>query len=97
MALIGYAYRLCEPGGREILVYHWHPEGLSSVTRPHIHLSSRIRPIPLDPVGLMLPLANHHIPTGQIALADVVRYLIAEAGVEPRRPDWAEILTANEK
>lgn len=95
MSHIGYAYRLCESGGREILVFHWHPESVSTVKHPHVHLSSRIRPIPLEPVGLTLPLAEHHIPTGPVALADVVRYLIAEAGVEPRRPDWTDILDAS--
>ncbi len=95
MVRIGYAYRLCEHGGREILVYHWHPEGVSPITHPHMHLSTRIRPIPLEPVGSTYSLAAHHIPTGQITLADVVRYLIVEAGVEPRRGDWAEVLAAN--
>jgi len=92
LILVSYAARILESGGREILVFHWHPESVSPVKHPHIHLSSRIRPIPLEPVGLTLSLAAHHIPTGPVALADVVRYLIADAGVEPRRPDWPDIL-----
>lgn len=94
--VVGYSFRLVERTGREILVFHWHPEGPSPVTYPHIHLSGRIRPIPLEPVGSMLPLADHHIPTGPVPLADVVRYLITEAGVEPRRPDGADVLAGTD-
>lgn len=92
LVLAAYSYRLLEFSGREILVFHWRPEGLSSVTHPHLHLTSRLRPIPLEPVGQSLSLADHHIPTGPVALAAVIRYLIAEIGVEPRRPAWSEIL-----
>lgn len=91
---VAYQYRLLEPGGREILAYHWHPEGVSHVTHPHMHLSSRVRPIPIEPIGLTIALANHHIPTGHVSLGDVVRYLIVEIGIEPRRPDWREVLAS---
>ncbi len=89
---IAYPYRLLEPGGREILAYHWHPEGVSHLTYPHLHLSSRDRPIPLEPVGQTISLADHHIPTSHVTLVDIVRYLIVEVGVEPRREDWCDVI-----
>jgi hypothetical protein len=35
-----------------------------------------------------------HLPTGPVSLADVVRLLIMEFDVAPRRPDWQAILRA---
>ena len=92
--VIGYSYRMLERSGRELLAFHWHPVGLSRVVTPHLHLSSRLRPIPIEPVGLTISLADHHIPTGIVTLADVVRYLIVEIGIEPRRSDWREVLAS---
>jgi hypothetical protein len=39
-------------------------------------------------------LADHHIPTGHLDLVDIVRDLILELGVEPRRSDWRQVLDA---
>ena len=94
VGMIGYSYRLLERSGREILTFHWHPDGPSRAVTPHLHLSSRFRPIPLEPVGLTVSLANHHIPTGHLELVDIVCYLIIEVGVEPRRSDWRQVLDA---
>jgi hypothetical protein len=33
-----------------------------------------------------------HLPTGFITLADIVRLLIDEFGVEPLRADWRDVL-----
>lgn len=33
-----YEYRLSDQDDREILAYHWHPEGQSHVETPHLHL-----------------------------------------------------------
>ena len=89
---ISYRYRLLDPAKQEIIAYHWHPEGESPVTYPHLHLTSRVRPIELGVAFDPVALAEMHLPTGSIRLADVVRLLIAEFGVAPRRPDWATIL-----
>jgi hypothetical protein len=40
-----------------------------------------------------LPLADLHIPTGHVELADIVRFLIAEVGARPRKRDWESILS----
>ncbi|HUG16929.1 MAG TPA: hypothetical protein VMM78_18115 [Thermomicrobiales bacterium] len=35
-----------------------------------------------------------HIPTGQVFIDDVVRFAIADLGVEPLRSDWDSVLAA---
>jgi hypothetical protein len=89
----GYSYRLLDREGREILAYHWHPVGISPITFPHLHLT-RFRPIDLSLDSDPLALAEMHLPTGFGTLEDIVRLLITEFAVEPRRSDWAEILAA---
>jgi hypothetical protein len=89
-----YSYRILDRGGHELLAFHWHPVGLSPVIYPHVHLSSRIRPVPIEPAGATVALANMHIPTGLVRITDIVRLLITEFGVQPRRTDWATILTS---
>jgi hypothetical protein len=84
---VSYGYRFSDRSGHELLAYHWHPDGLSSIVHPHLHISSRVRSVPLEPDGGSLNLADHHIPTGSVTLVDVVRYLIDEIGIEPRRSD----------
>ncbi len=93
---VSYSYQIRDRSGHELVAYHWHPNGLSRVLHPHMHLSSRIRPIPLEPDDGHLNIAGVHLPTRSMSLADIVRFLIAEVGVEPRRPDWDEILAAND-
>jgi hypothetical protein len=89
--IVSYSFRILEPDGREILVYHWHPFGTSHIRDPHIHLTTRIPRIGVG-ANINLSLSEMHIPTGFVTLADVVRLLITEFGVEPRRADWESIL-----
>jgi hypothetical protein len=86
-----YRYRLMEPDERELLAYHWHPHGSSLVTAPHMHLSSRMPVIHL-PLGNAIALSDMHLPTGFVGVADIVRFLIIEVGVEPRRRDWEAVI-----
>lgn len=90
-----YSYRLIEPDGREILAYHLHPDGLSSVKRPHLHVSSRIPPIPLGDADVSIGLSAMHLATGFVSLDDFIRLLIEEFDVEPRRAAWRAILEGN--
>jgi hypothetical protein len=55
-------------------------------------LTSRIPEIPLGRTGTVVSLSQAHIPTGFVTLSDVVRLLIEELGVEPRRQDWRTVL-----
>ena len=78
-------YALYDVDGREVVAYHWHPEGRSGVTTPHLHLGTGAS------VGRR-DLAGAHLPTGRILLEDVLRLGVAELGVRPLRRDWREIL-----
>jgi hypothetical protein len=82
-----YEYRLSDQDDREILAYHWHPEGPSHVLTPHLHLG------PAAEVGRALLLAAH-LPTGQVTLREVLRLAIETFGVEPARRDWERVLGA---
>jgi hypothetical protein len=93
--LVSYEYRLLDPNQREIIAFHWHPTGLSNVSDPHLHLSSRLNPIEMGRNQEPLDLAGMHIPTGFVTLEDVVRLLITEFGVTPHRDDWDDLLREN--
>lgn len=90
--LVSYRYRILDPDEGELLAFHWHPVGRSNVTFPHLHLTSRVRPIALGRGQEPVALAEMHIPTGPVRFAQVVRLLIAEFGVAPRRKDWDAVL-----
>lgn len=38
------------------------------------------------------PLHRAHLPTGRIAIEDLLRIAITEFGARPRRTDWQEVL-----
>ena len=80
---IAYMYRVFS-GDRELLAYHW-DAAREGRPFPHLHLSVAAE------VGNRL-LTRAHIPTGELSLADVVRLLIEELGVRPRRADWRAVL-----
>jgi hypothetical protein len=84
-----------DPSGRELIAWHWHPTGHSDVTHRRLHLSSRIAPIELGGGLDPLPLADLHIPTGHVDLADVAPFLIAEVGIRPRKRRWEATLATH--
>ncbi len=88
---LGYWYEVGDADGREIISFHWHPLGASPISFPHIHLSTRIGSIDIDG-SHSVAVGEMHIPTGRVSLTDVVRLLIAEFDVEPRRTDWESML-----
>jgi len=81
-----YAYGL-EDGetGREIFAYHWHPDGSGPIRYPHLHLEHGAQ------VGRN-ELTRGHLPTGRVALEDVLTFLIEQFNVKPRRNDWRKVL-----
>lgn len=79
-----YFYEL-RRGDEELLGYHWHPHGASRYTSPHLHLG------PGAQLGFA-PLHRAHLPTGRIAIEDILRVAITEFGAQPRRGDWDEVL-----
>jgi hypothetical protein len=89
-----YAYTIRDRDERELLTYHWHPEGVSDVTAPHLHIP-RVAPIPLprtDPAR-SVALGEMHLPTNHVLLEDIVELLIREFAIAPLRPDWQAALT----
>ena len=92
-----YAYAILDLSGKELFAYHWHPEGVSHVKTPHLHFSGAL-PISLpmrpgSPEATELWMGHAHFPTRRIDLAQLVRFLIRDFDVEPRRPDWDRVLS----
>ncbi len=79
-----YMYTFYDARGGQLLSYHWHPEGRSPITTPHLHLGASAVTRDL--------LATAHLPTGLITLIDVIRLAIQDFGVRPLRRDWAAVL-----
>jgi hypothetical protein len=82
-----YLYEIFDLDGRELLLYHWHPDGLSSVTTPHLHAAcaphiSLPRPRTAEP--RRIDVGKLHLPTSHVTLEDVIELLIRDLGVEPR-------------
>jgi hypothetical protein len=72
-------------GGSELLAFHWHPPGPSRVRIPHLHVGADVR------VGDRW-LAKAHLPTGTVALADVLGLALGELGVRSLCDDWRTVL-----
>jgi hypothetical protein len=82
---LGYEYRLDDLDGREIVAFHWHPEGRSHVQIPHLHLGAALG-------GLRPEMTKAHLHTGRLTPVAVLSLVIERFGVRPRRPDWRTIL-----
>ncbi len=91
MIVTGYHYEVregrTEAESKQVIAFDWHPDGRSIILMPHVHIHSE---------GTRLS-RKHHIPTGPVSFAAVVRFLIAELGVAPVRDDWQTVLTTNEQ
>ena len=85
VVVVGYDYAVYDYDEREVLLYHWHPGGSSPVSAPHLHLGIGAQ------VGRR-DVREAHLPTGHIPLQGLLRVLIEEMGVQPRRADWNMIL-----
>ncbi len=85
--IAAYEYRLSDLDDREIVGYHWHPDGASHVQAPHLHLG------PAAEIGLTT-LTTAHLPTGQVALGGVLRLAIDSLAVPSLRRDWDRMLDA---
>ena len=81
----GYEYKILDADGREIIVYHWHPVEHNPIAFHHLHLEHGAE------VGRE-ELQTAHLPTGYVSVADILRLLIFDFGVVPRRGDWEEVI-----
>jgi hypothetical protein len=83
--ITAYHYTLEESDGREIISFQWHPTGPGALPYPHIHLGDAAD------VGRD-DLEGAHVPTGRVALEQVLRFAIETFKVRPRRSDWRDVL-----
>ena len=81
-----YALRRGGPEGKppRMLTYQWHPRPDARFNYPHVHLGPAS--------GAHGHLRNTHIPTGRVALEDVIRYAISQLGARALREDWMDVL-----
>ena len=106
VSTVGYFYEVLERDGNELFAYHWHPgeAGTSWAKFPHLHISGRGEPLPLGTGLTPVALGALHFPTDRVAFEAVIRILLKEFEVPPRRPEvsrpgrlgWAELLDRNE-
>ncbi len=84
-----YLYSIADAEGKDLIGFHFHPDLTEDpILYPHIHAYAKD-----DKRFLSLDLQRKHIPSGRVALEDVIRWLISELKVKPKRDDWDEILT----
>ena len=81
----GYRYAVLDADGRELLEYHWHPGSESPIATPHLHIGH----------GAMVSrpeIGDAHLPTGKVSISEILRTLIRDFSVTPRRSDWESVL-----
>ena len=83
----GYYYSLDDDHQREIIAYHWHPS-IGAIDFPHLHVEQGS--------GITRrELFRAHLPTGHIALEDMILCAIRDFEVQTLRDDWMDVLTRN--
>jgi hypothetical protein len=85
-----YIYEVTDESDEPIATFHWHPAAAQAGDEehwPHIHAYGARE---------ILTLHKLHLPTGRISLEAVVRFLIVDLDVVPRRNDWSDILDRHE-
>jgi hypothetical protein len=85
-----YDYSLRLATGEAVIDYHWHPDGNSAETLPHLHLGSA----QLARDGVLT--RKLHVPTGRITFESVIKHAI-DLGAKPLRHDWMSKLHAAEQ
>jgi hypothetical protein len=84
----GWIYKVADAEGNLVLAFHWHPEGSGRATWPHIHAYGSYSSFSLDRL---------HPPTGRVSIEAVVRFLIEDLDVIPRKDAWRTILDERER
>ena len=90
ISLVGYMYTIQLRDPTEVVAYQWHPQRTIDLPYPHVHFGpASARPDSAVRTG---ELHNVHVPTGLVSIEEVIRLVVDEFQVEPRRPDWEVIL-----
>jgi hypothetical protein len=69
--------------GKEVIAAHWHPVSSSPYKEPHWHIGASA----LSEIGIHLTRA--HIPSPRVSFEQMIRFMIEQMGVAPRREDWS--------
>jgi hypothetical protein len=85
VTITAYHYTLEDAKGSEIISFQWHPTGSGALPYPHVHLGHAAA------VG-RAELEGAHIPTGRVAVEQVLRFAIEAFKLRPRRTDWRDVL-----
>jgi hypothetical protein len=80
--MTGWIYEIRPSSDAPILAFHWHPVR-GRVTWPHLHAYGAHDAVDLHKL---------HPPTGHVTLRSVVRFLIEDFGMLPRRAAWPAVL-----
>lgn len=79
---VGWIYDIRSIADRPIFTFHWHLLS-GRVTWPHLHAYGAHESVELHKL---------HAPTGHVTLSSIVRFLIEDLGVLPRRSGWQAVL-----
>jgi len=83
-----YIYSILDADFKDLIGFHYHPElDDDPVMYPHIHVYADA-----DERFALFNLHKRHIPSGRVALEDVIEWLVVELQVKAIREDWQKIL-----
>jgi hypothetical protein len=85
-----YAIELARDN-QKVVAFHWDGHGNGDVPFAHLHLGHAN----VEASPFLGPKA--HIPTGRVAIEDVIYFLIDELRVQPLRHDWRNVLATARK
>jgi len=88
---VEYVYQVFDEYDDMIAAWHWHPvtaQPGDQARWPHLHAYG---------ARDTLTLHKLHLPTGRVSIEAVVRFLIQDLEVLPRRPDWERVLEQHEQ
>lgn len=85
-----YLYSILDADRKDLIGFHYHPDlDDDPVLYPHIHVYADA-----DERYSFFDLHRRHIPSGRVALEDVIEWLIVELEVKAIREDWESVLNA---
>ena len=79
-----YQYAIDDEKEKELFAFQWHPD--SKIKFPHLHLGSSAKIAEKT-------LKKLHLPTGRIALEQVLRLAVEDLGIKPLNRRWDAILS----
>ncbi len=79
----------------KLISYQWHPNPQGRYNYPHLHLyPDSIVGSPSEAAKLS---SKSHIPTGRVAMEDIIRFVITQLNVQPLRKDWEKVLNETQE